>query len=343
MKKRIIFRADGNQIIGFGHFYRLLALADILRDDFICLFAINYPDENQRKQIATVCHSIIELQIKYEYVIPDLLGIHNQMPFDLHGWVTNEDIVVIDGYQFLDQYQIALNKEGCEQVFIDDFQREYPFANSIINHAPGLKKSGGNNKNHFYSGLDYAILRKPFFSQFIIKEGMASQHIYVSLGGADFSGRLVKVCKGLYNSGKFSKLHVVCPVNIDPVEKKLLEAMEQRKMIVLYKSINAEKIIEIMNDCVYAFVVASTVLVESYARGLYCYTGFLSENQHLLYNGFVNENLAMGVGDIRLLTEKKISSLIQMSHKKALINLQTPLSSVANLKDIFQTIRNRHA
>ncbi|MDR1895166.1 MAG: UDP-2,4-diacetamido-2,4,6-trideoxy-beta-L-altropyranose hydrolase, partial [Prevotellaceae bacterium] len=39
MKRKIIFRADAGLNIGYGHFIRSLALADMLKNDFDILFA----------------------------------------------------------------------------------------------------------------------------------------------------------------------------------------------------------------------------------------------------------------------------------------------------------------
>ena len=41
MKQRIYFRADAGREIGYGHFIRTLALADMLKDDFDCVFVLS--------------------------------------------------------------------------------------------------------------------------------------------------------------------------------------------------------------------------------------------------------------------------------------------------------------
>ena len=54
MKKRILFRADANVQIGYGHFVRTLALADMLKDDFECVFYTQEPTEYQRQAVGEV-------------------------------------------------------------------------------------------------------------------------------------------------------------------------------------------------------------------------------------------------------------------------------------------------
>ena len=53
--KKIYFRADASSDIGYGHFVRSLALADILKDYFDCYFATIHPTEYQLKEISKVC------------------------------------------------------------------------------------------------------------------------------------------------------------------------------------------------------------------------------------------------------------------------------------------------
>ena len=38
MKKKILFRADGNSEIGLGHLYRLFSLVEMLKDNFKFIF-----------------------------------------------------------------------------------------------------------------------------------------------------------------------------------------------------------------------------------------------------------------------------------------------------------------
>ena len=42
MKPKIYIRADGNSGIGLGHVIRSLALAEMLKEDFNCIFATRF-------------------------------------------------------------------------------------------------------------------------------------------------------------------------------------------------------------------------------------------------------------------------------------------------------------
>ena len=45
--QKIYLRADASAAIGYGHFIRTLALADMLKDDFDCTFFTCHPTSYQ--------------------------------------------------------------------------------------------------------------------------------------------------------------------------------------------------------------------------------------------------------------------------------------------------------
>ncbi|MBA3704875.1 MAG: hypothetical protein H0W84_02935, partial [Bacteroidetes bacterium] len=67
-KNRIIFRADGNLIAGYGHVIRALSLASMLRKKYNCIFIIQDPDDFLRAQIKRNCDKIIEITASKDLV-----------------------------------------------------------------------------------------------------------------------------------------------------------------------------------------------------------------------------------------------------------------------------------
>ena len=53
--QKIFFRADAGPSIGYGHFIRTLALADMLKDDFDVTFFTATPSDYQKTEMAKVC------------------------------------------------------------------------------------------------------------------------------------------------------------------------------------------------------------------------------------------------------------------------------------------------
>ena len=50
-KRKIFFRADASTTIGYGHFIRTLALADMLKNDFNCTFFTQSPSTYQQGRL----------------------------------------------------------------------------------------------------------------------------------------------------------------------------------------------------------------------------------------------------------------------------------------------------
>jgi spore coat polysaccharide biosynthesis predicted glycosyltransferase SpsG len=67
--KRVIFRADGDQIAGYGHVVRALSLASILKKRYRCVFIIREPDSFLKEQIQKVCDEIIDIPVQKTYEI----------------------------------------------------------------------------------------------------------------------------------------------------------------------------------------------------------------------------------------------------------------------------------
>ena len=151
MKPKIIFRADGGPTIGMGHFIRTLALAEMLKDDFYCIYATQSPTYYQINEIEGVCHERIDLPADETHfnVFIDLLK--------------GDEIVVLDNYYFSTEYQRAIKAKGCKLVCIDDMHDKHFVADVIVNHAP---ISSSNYSATAYTklllGFNYALLRQDF-------------------------------------------------------------------------------------------------------------------------------------------------------------------------------------
>ena len=89
-------RADGNSEIGLGHVHRLIALAEILKKDFNCIFVIRRPLPRIKELIMECCASLIEI----EHVTT-----LEQEADELLQDLTGNEIIVLDGYQFDTAYQ----------------------------------------------------------------------------------------------------------------------------------------------------------------------------------------------------------------------------------------------
>ena len=84
-KRKIYFRADAGPEIGYGHYIRSLALADMLKQDFDCTMYTQTPTDYQLRECESVCPIV---------VLPNDDSKFDKFLEYLHG----DEIVVLDNY-----------------------------------------------------------------------------------------------------------------------------------------------------------------------------------------------------------------------------------------------------
>jgi UDP-2,4-diacetamido-2,4,6-trideoxy-beta-L-altropyranose hydrolase len=110
LKRKIIFRVDGNANIGLGHLVRCMALAEMLRYDFTIHFICHELHEKTRAMLESVCQELTIIKDETE---------------SLAKFIASSDIVVLDGYNFNTDYQKQIKNSGCKLVCIDDLNTGY--------------------------------------------------------------------------------------------------------------------------------------------------------------------------------------------------------------------------
>ena len=116
MKQKVYFRADADQSIGYGHFIRTLALADMLKDDFECVFYTQTPTEYQKNELSSVCPFV---------TLPADNSRFNIFLEQLKG----DEVVVLDNYFFTDDYESKIREKSIQIliIFLFKFNRKLLF------------------------------------------------------------------------------------------------------------------------------------------------------------------------------------------------------------------------
>ena len=181
--RRIVFRADASESIGYGHFIRTLALADMLKENFDCSFATVNPTIYQQNEITKVC-SCISLSIDSHFkTFMELL--------------TGEEIVVLDNYFFDTEYQRHIKEKGCLLVCIDDAHNKHYVADVVINHGlHDILLFSVEPYTKLCLGFKWALLRQPFLEEYDRKEYLFDERllrVVVCFGGSDFNNFTEKI------------------------------------------------------------------------------------------------------------------------------------------------------
>lgn len=287
-KKRICFRADASSQIGYGHFIRTLALADMLKDNFECVFFTTKPSHYQIEELDKVCRFIT---------------LHEEGKFeDFLGCLDGSEIVVLDNYFFTTDYQRKIKTKGCKLVCIDDMHDKHYVADMIINHVL-------TDKNYFdcepYTmfclGLDYALLRAPFLKP--LTHNKRNNELVVNFGGSDNLKITDKVVSMLL------KLNI--PYNIVVIlgDKAQLNE-ENSRLVKIRKKLTGEQMAEVFEHSAAGILSASTVSIEALSRNLPIIIGYYVDNQEKYCHKLAADGRAISVGVLQNLTEDKLNKAI---------------------------------
>ena len=226
-KRKIFFRADAGVRIGYGHFIRTLALADMLRDDFDCTFFTQSPSEYQQREAEKVC-SLVALpsdNSKFEKFLDCLKG---------------EEIVVLDNYFYTSEYQKQIKEKGCKLVCIDDMHDKHYYADVVINH--GLTDGRLFDVEPYTRlclGLDYALLRKPFIQASSTAKNPNSW--FISFGGTDYFNLTEKALQAIHDAPCVESITVVIGDGY-----KYKDNLKKYPKARIMKNLTAEKMADVM-------------------------------------------------------------------------------------------------
>ena len=269
MKQRIYFRADAGREIGYGHFIRTLALADMLKDDFDCVFVTQSPTAYQQAEVSGVC-PLVGLP-----ATDARLGMFLNM---LEG----DEIVVLDNYFYDTDYQRAIKAKGCKLVCIDDMHDKHYVADVVINHA--LSESILFSKEvytHLCLGPSWALLRKPFLENalFVQKNRLKAsgvERVTVCFGGVDVFRLTERV------SAILAKIPGIKYIDC-------IDSLHRRDARGIADSLMAADM---------AFVSASTVCMEAFACGVPVAAGYYVDNQIGVYEEYKRRGYIIPLGNL---------------------------------------------
>ena len=125
MKKKILFRGDGNDKIGLGHMYRLYAMAEMVKD--------------YQKFVFVTREDSLTSFLPKEYQIDRIVATQNykeEVQELIQKYTPSEYLMIVDGYSFDSQYQKLIKQVGFTLVYIDDLAQEHMYADLVINHSP---------------------------------------------------------------------------------------------------------------------------------------------------------------------------------------------------------------
>ena len=290
MKKRILFRADAGAEIGYGHFIRTLALADMLKDDFECEFYTQAPSEYQRKECEKVCR-LVELpadETRFQLFLDGLRG---------------DEIVVLDNYFYTTEYQKAIKKKGCKLVCIDDMHDKHYVADVVINHGPVTEDEFECEPyTKLYLGDDYLLLRRPFLVP--ISNRKRNNSAVVNLGGADPFKLTDKVVRLLLQAE--TDYHIIVILG-----DTVFLSEENRAKVEVRSRLSAEQMADLFETSAFGILPGSTVSIEAMSRAMPILMGYQVDNQEEGYKKLSNSGHFIPLGNLHELNLQTLKAAIE--------------------------------
>ncbi|RGV34349.1 UDP-2,4-diacetamido-2,4,6-trideoxy-beta-L-altropyranose hydrolase [Butyricimonas virosa] len=278
MNRKIYFRADAGVDIGYGHFTRTLALADMLKDDFECTFYTVCPTPYQIEEMRKVCKHV---SLETDTFFNDFLEL-----------LTGDEIVVLDNYFYTTAYQQRIKEKGCCLVCIDDVHDKHYVADVVINHGMvNRNKFSGETWTRYCLGLKWALLREPFLK--IKQEAISNKqdNIIVCMGGADPFNLNRLILEHLFGRIGDKKLVVILGIASEIVETEF-------PGVKFYRNLSASNIVDLFQQSKVGIFSSSTVCIEALVMGMTIYAGYYVDNQKEFYHYLTGNHYVYGLGNL---------------------------------------------
>lgn len=297
IRKRILFRVDANQNIGWGHFYRSMALANMLKDDFAINFAIAAPNPDIIKVLPDE-FNVIELEEK-DYQKPDFRG-DIEFKFDLAHVLDDFDILVLDGYWFGQDFCSEARKRNVKIVQLEDTGGGNFISDLVINQAENLNVKDYNldsSTPKFCLGLKYALLREEFLNNAKNDQDYSRERnsVLVCFGGSDSFNKTLSTSKWILENTERKVLAVVGGSythlkNLDELSEVYSDRFQLRH------NLNTEQMLAVMKEAELAVLPTSGIMIEAIASRLPVIGGVYANNQVKIYQGLLQKKLLIDGG-----------------------------------------------
>ena len=180
--KKILFRADASDKIGFGHLSRCLTLADYFKNKgWTCYFAIDKKTTNSPSILKMITFKFFHLESALFSSLKKI--IQNK----------NFDIIVIDHYLIDNIYEKKCSEHCKKVVVFEDLANRKHNCDILIDQNLGRDKKDYQEyvpKNcKLLLGSDFCLLRDEFLKQkenTVVTKSSHTLKVFISFGTSDF-------------------------------------------------------------------------------------------------------------------------------------------------------------
>lgn len=285
--------------------------------------------------IIFVCKALPEIIVKEikNYKFKLVILVHEM---EFLSSICNDEIVVLDGYNFDFDYHKAVKESCFKLICIDDIHKQKFIADLIINHAPGISESDYNaaSNTKFALGLEFALLRPLFLNQAVIKRKIEKLNtVLICFGGADEINLTKKVLQDIVDISHFTELIIITGSAYKHI-RDLENYIKDNERVTHVNHANQSEMLKLMLKADLAIVPASGILVEVMAVGCIPITGYYADNQVNIYNGYKKLNAIVDAGDLRNMDIREIIKNLNILKHKNFIDGKSGLRIVKMIKSL---------
>lgn len=297
--RKVIIRADACYNIGFGHVYRMISFCHILRNSFEIKFISHNSPDFLSKELEKLKIPFLNVS-EINYSLPDVKNSKDEVPFDMSEYIKSDEIVILDGYWFGENFQQSIKSIGAKVVIIDDLQSGKIYADLVINSLPSAnpKQYDAQFYTKFALGINYIFLRPAFLRNaqsavYNIDDTSVRKSVLICFGGSDSKGLTVAILKEVLKFNQFQKINVVIGYSFLHW-KELNEIFDLR--INLHISIDDEQFVDLLKIVDLVIVPASGVMIESLSMRKTVIAGMYANNQKKQLNDYIDLNAVISAG-----------------------------------------------
>ncbi len=193
-RKRILFRAVGQQKLGMGHIYRCLTIAyKLIGHDLLFV-----TDDKSDMGIQKLTESFFPMRVvasddDYEKILAEY----------------QPDVIVNDILNTTEEYMQLERKYATRIVNFEDVGPGARLADVVIN---ALYEENRTKLSNVYEGFKYFCIRDEFLEEAPKAFSDEVKNIMIIFGGADpanLTGRLYDICKLLHEKNKEVEFHII--------------------------------------------------------------------------------------------------------------------------------------
>ena len=267
--KKVKFLITAGRKYGMGHLIRCISLASMIKKLFICEFFLSKDSVGYEKSLKDFTFHLIK--DTNEFII-------NLRP---------KEIVIVDSYSFNQNIFKEIKKMNVVLGVIDDLLEKNENVDFIINHANYTDKSSLLKGKTYILGAKYALLRPQFLKKINVKYESPPKKVFICFGGTDSKNFTLNTIKNIDSIKSNLSLDIVVGSSYVFTEK-LTNYIEKNKNknIRISHDLSANEMVSKMKKNDLLIIPASGILFEAISVRKPIVSGFVTNNQNMIYKGF---------------------------------------------------------